>query len=141
MNKKSLSIPGVAIGFGLILVMIAWGIGSYYQRGVFIGPYEIGAGRMPIYLELPVVASIDTDKDNMPWKLPFLEIGDYHQVAVYNIDLISFDETSRKKDDPESGSSIQWLLPSELILKMKEQRTRLGREDVDESKILEGLIR
>ena len=36
MNKKSLSIPGVAIGFGLILVMIAWGIGSYYQRGVFI---------------------------------------------------------------------------------------------------------
>ena len=62
---------------------------------------------MPIYLELPVVASIDTDKDNMPWKLPFLEIGDYHQVAVYNIDLISFDEVrpyplSKQFPDPLS---------------------------------------
>lgn len=55
-------------------------------------------------------------------------------------DLVSFDESQRKADDPEAGSAIVWLPLSALILKMKEQGARIGREDVDESAILERLV-
>lgn len=51
--------------------------------------------------------------------------------------LTSFDPTRRHGDDPEAGSQIEWHDPDYLIAKMKEQRARIGREDVDESVILE----
>ncbi len=51
-------------------------------------------------------------------------------------DLVSIDESSREKGDPESSSQIKWLPPSELVLKMRDQAKRLGREDADESVIL-----
>lgn len=50
---------------------------------------------------------------------------------------IADDKYERKADDIESQSEIKWLKPAELILKMKEQAVRMGRDDVDESKILE----
>jgi hypothetical protein len=56
-------------------------------------------------------------------------------------DYISIDPSNRKSEDPESDSEIVWIEPKELIEKMKEQRIRLGREDVDESKILERLVK
>ena len=52
-------------------------------------------------------------------------------------DLISFDPSKRSTEDAESGSEIMWLDKNELIEYMKEQGQRLGREDLDESKILE----
>lgn len=54
-------------------------------------------------------------------------------------DLVSFDLAKRKKEDPEFGSEIVWLDKDELIQKMKEQGKRLNREDLDESKVLQGL--
>ena len=53
--------------------------------------------------------------------------------------LISFDLSRRKAEDPEAGSEIVWMDLEELIQKMKEQGKRLNREDVDESKVLERL--
>lgn len=52
-------------------------------------------------------------------------------------DFVSIDESRRNKDDLEAASQIQWLDPSDLISKMKEQGKRLDREDADESVILE----
>lgn len=52
-------------------------------------------------------------------------------------DLISQDDSERRKDDLESGSLIKWMNLQDLISKMKEQRLRLHREDADESSILE----
>jgi len=70
---------------------------------------------------------------------PFVKDGPIvEKTTLYFLcELISIDESKRKKDDPESSSEIKWLDPSFLILKMKEQRTRFKREDVDESVILE----
>ena len=50
--------------------------------------------------------------------------------------LISFDVAKRKLDDAESQSEIMWVEKEKLILHMKEQGKRLGREDLDESEIL-----
>ena len=52
-------------------------------------------------------------------------------------DLISIDESKRRLNDPESGSIIKWLPLNDIIKFMKEQRVRIGREDADESTILE----
>ncbi len=54
--------------------------------------------------------------------------------------LESIDITKRKQDDPESHSEIQWIEPSKLIIKMKEQGKRLNREDADESVIVERMV-
>src|SRR5476649_2442179 len=88
MNGKGISIAGCVIGLGIIFIAIAWGIGGYYQKGVFLGPYLLAEKEMPVYLELPVPASKDFN-DNAAFKNLFFEIGDYHQVAVYDIDVIS----------------------------------------------------
>jgi len=55
-------------------------------------------------------------------------------------DLISINPALRSTEDEEDGSEIQWNEPSYLISKMKEQRARIEREDIDESKILEVLL-
>lgn len=52
-------------------------------------------------------------------------------------DFQSIDESKRSDEDLEVGSTLLWLSPEELVSRMKEQGKRLGREDVDESKILE----
>lgn len=52
-------------------------------------------------------------------------------------DFVSMDESLRKEDDIEATSSIVWLAPDEVIDRMREQSIRLGREDVDESSIVE----
>lgn len=55
-------------------------------------------------------------------------------------DMINCDKSIRKLDDPEGSSEIVWLEPTELIIKMKEQRLRLAREDADESGLLENIL-
>lgn len=54
-------------------------------------------------------------------------------------DLVSINPALRSAEDAEDGSEIQWNEPSYLISKMKEQLVRIGREDLDESKVLEAL--
>ena len=49
----------------------------------------------------------------------------------------SIDEKKRLKDDPEIQSEIRWVPPSELIHVMKSQGARIGREDLDESAVIE----
>lgn len=56
-------------------------------------------------------------------------------------DLVDMDVSKRASDDPESASEIRWMKPHDLISKMKEQGQRSGREDIDESKVLERLAR
>ena len=55
-------------------------------------------------------------------------------------EYISHDRANRKVDDPEASSVITWLTPSELILIMRDQGKRFGREDLDESIVIERLI-
>lgn len=52
-------------------------------------------------------------------------------------DFISQDDSLRAKDDVESVSVLQWSNPEDLIIRMKEQGKRLGREDADESSVME----
>lgn len=52
-------------------------------------------------------------------------------------DYISNDEALRKSGDIEAGSTLQWLSTDELVFKMKDQLQRYGREDVDESSVIE----
>jgi hypothetical protein len=58
-------------------------------------------------------------------------------------DFISIDESHRNssEDDPEAKSKINWMDPQELIIKMKEQGKRLGREDMDESAVIERIVK
>jgi hypothetical protein len=53
--------------------------------------------------------------------------------------LISIDESLRAKDDIEALSELRFMPPQQLIEIMKEQRHRFGRDDADESSILERL--
>ena len=52
-------------------------------------------------------------------------------------DFISMDESLRKEGDIEAQSVIKWFEPKELIIRMKEQGKRLGRNDADESSVIE----
>lgn len=54
-------------------------------------------------------------------------------------DLIAINPALRSTEDEEDGSQVQWHEPHYLIDKMRQQRVRIGREDIDESKILEAL--
>lgn len=53
--------------------------------------------------------------------------------------LIALDNNRRKLDDPEKGSLVSWQPIDELISRMREQRQRLERQDLDESAVLERL--
>jgi hypothetical protein len=55
-------------------------------------------------------------------------------------DFVSIDPSKRSTNDPESVSEIRWMKPQDLVIKMKEQGRRSGREDIDESKVLEKLV-
>jgi len=55
-------------------------------------------------------------------------------------DFVDMDLSKRASNDPESVSEIRWMKPQDLRIKMIEQGKRSGREDIDESKILEKLI-
>lgn len=46
----------------------------------------------------------------------------------------------RPKDDAEAGSTLEWLAPSVLIERMKQQAST-ERDDVDESKIIEAYLK
>ena len=91
MNVKKFSLSGFCIGVGILLIAIAWGIGGYYQKGIFLGPYLLSNREVPVYLEFPIPASIEKDNGNwdFDYKNQFFEIGDYHNVAVYDIDVVS----------------------------------------------------
>lgn len=52
-------------------------------------------------------------------------------------DLMHIDEQRRDPDDPEYASTIMWVPPETLMQKMKSQGVRIGREDIDESKIIQ----
>lgn len=56
-------------------------------------------------------------------------------------DFVSIDQSLRKTDDVEAKSEIQWVDPEVLIVHMREQRERLGREDIDESAIIETFLK
>ena len=63
----------------------------------------------------------------------------FEKTTLYFLcDFISMDE-SKRGGDIEATSEIKWLTASYLIEKMKEQRVRLKRADMDESSILERL--
>jgi len=57
-------------------------------------------------------------------------------------DFVSIDESHRNSEegDIEAKSEIKWMDPEDLIIKMKEQGKRLGREDADESSVIERVI-
>lgn len=55
-------------------------------------------------------------------------------------DFISQDESLRSQEDIERESQIKWFDPEELVIRMKEQGKRLGREDMEESSVIERLI-
>lgn len=56
-------------------------------------------------------------------------------------DFISQDETLRSQEDIERESKIQWFDAEELVVRMKEQGKRLNREDMDESAVIENLLK
>jgi 8-oxo-dGTP pyrophosphatase MutT (NUDIX family) len=56
-------------------------------------------------------------------------------------DFISQDDALRSQEDIERESEIKWFDPEELIVRMKEQGKRLGREDMDESSVIENLMK
>ena len=56
-------------------------------------------------------------------------------------DFISQDDSLRSQEDIERESKIQWFDPKELIVRMKEQGKKLNREDMDESSVIENLIK
>ncbi len=55
--------------------------------------------------------------------------------------LVSKDESKRNNSDIEGKTKIEWCTAEFLIPKMKEQGHKYGREDVDESEILEKYLR
>jgi hypothetical protein len=57
--------------------------------------------------------------------------------AYFLCDLISFDQTKRRENDPEGGSKICWVSAVDLIAKMKEQGKRLKNTAFDESVVVE----
>lgn len=76
-----------------------------------------------------IEASIQTNRKNM-----------YKTTLYFLCDLVTFDESSRDPEDIESSSAIQWHEPKFLINKMQEQGKRLGREDMDESKVIKNML-
>ena len=56
-------------------------------------------------------------------------------------DFISQDESLRSQEDIERESEIRWFDFEELVVRMKEQGKRLGREDMDESSVIENLLK
>ena len=89
MNTVKISLKMIILGVAVLMMAVAGGIGGYYQKGVFVGPYMIHDSTTPVYLEFPVIATYDQFKDNSCFTSPFSEIGDYSQVAVYDIDMLS----------------------------------------------------
>lgn len=55
-------------------------------------------------------------------------------------DCISQDELKRKEGDEEASSEIRWMDPAELAGFMKAQCVKYGREDADESVIVERVL-
>ncbi len=55
----------------------------------------------------------------------------------YLCELTSFDVLRRDSNDEDAGNDIVWLPIEELIARSKDQFQRSGRDDFDESKILE----
>jgi hypothetical protein len=91
MNSKKIGLWGYLIGLGMIFIITAWGIGEYYQKGIFLGPYLLSNEKLPVYFEFPIPASMEKTNGNwdFDYKNQFFEIGDYHNVAIYNIDALS----------------------------------------------------
>lgn len=74
------------------------------------------------------------------FKIPKTDITMEKTTLYFLCDFISIDPSKRSTNDPESVSEIRWMKPQDLIVKMKEQGKRSGREDIDESKVLERLV-
>ena len=64
---------------------------SYYEKGIFLGPYLLPNREAPVYLEFPVPAAIEKGNGNwdFDYKNQFFELADYHNVAVYEINVAS----------------------------------------------------
>lgn len=54
----------------------------------------------------------------------------------FAVKLITINENERMSDDPEAGSTIEWLTADDLIRKTKHCASELNLPDTDESEIL-----
>jgi hypothetical protein len=73
---------------------------------------------------------------------PIRDTGVYvEKTTLYFLcDFISQDDALRSQEDIERESVIKWFDPEGLVIKMKEQSKRLGREDMEESSVIERMI-
>ena len=56
MNGTKLSLKMFFLWVAFVMMVTAGGIGWYYQKGVFIGPYLMPGSKLPVYLEFPIIA-------------------------------------------------------------------------------------
>lgn len=59
----------------------------------------------------------------------------------FHFKLVSLDPSKRSTEDKKINAEIVWKQIPEAVAKMKEQGKRLNREDLDESIVLERLIK
>ena len=57
------------------------------------------------------------------------------------VELIDINESARMPNDPEAGSIIEWLKPEDLAVKMKSSATKLGLPDMDESEVIDRVVK
>lgn len=91
--------------------------------------------------EFGITASLETYIGSIVSKFEIKDTGVFvEKTTLYFLcRMVSIDESTRKEGDVEATSTIMWMDPEELIVCMKEQGKRLGREDADESKIVEAI--
>ncbi len=75
------------------------------------------------------------------FKVPNTEVNVEKTTLYFLCNFISQDDTLRSQEDIERESKIKWFDVKELVVRMKEQGKRLGREDMDESSIIENLMK
>lgn len=90
--------------------------------------------------EFGAVATLNRYVGSIVSHFPINDVMIQKTTLYFLCDLVSIEESSRAEGDPEAGSEIRWVNPEAIIPKLKEQGIRLGREDLDESSILERLV-
>ncbi|MFA5996788.1 MAG: NUDIX hydrolase, partial [Candidatus Paceibacterota bacterium] len=68
------------------------------------------------------------------------EDGLWEKTTLY-FEVLLKAQGERSSNDAESHTDLVWMDPGILINKMKEQGSRVDREDLDESKIIEAYVK